>query len=486
MAKARKVRRPSRDRQDPGPAPASRVLVGAVLFYVVVLSAMVAFDRYLFILKSLVLPVLLLAALLSGRLKRFVNDWAVFLGAVVFFDFCRGLAFSLMSHFELPMYLGYVLSWERWLCGGAVAPVVAQHLRAALAEPIWLDRFFVLVYSSHFVFFLLFGLLLWFVRREAFRVYAIAVVAAMYVGLIFYFLVPTIPPWMAANDFLVLPPIVQLVRSFYNVHLPELLAAFDTNPIAAMPSLHVALPAICALLGLRYLGRAGWLLVAYALTVCAAVIYLGEHYLVDVLAGWALALAVYAGLGRWESSAASSAPPAAAPPLLDRWEPRPIFASLLLVGAAVGFGQLSAGWMGPLPITRPFVQRELIGRSPLAHYYLGRIALEHDDFAQAEAELGHALGELSSPEQQQIIRPLLATAASREGDFPAVIAALEPLGADGVGARELVLLGNAYVETHQYDKGIGMLRQARRRFPADPEPLYWLTRYEHLRADSRS
>jgi tetratricopeptide (TPR) repeat protein len=464
------------------PAPGDRALILVVAVYVAALVAMVAFNRYVFLLKSLVLPGLLLAALLSGRFKRFASDWAVFLGAVVFADFCRGLVFALTTHFERPMYLGYVLAWERWLCLGTVAPVGLQRLRASLSNPAWLDTFFVLVYSSHFVFFLLFGFAVWYFRRAAFRMYAIALATVMYAGVVCFFFVPTIPPWAAANEFLVLPPIVQIVRTFYNVRLPQLVAAFDVNPIAAMPSLHAALPAMCALLALRIWGRRGLAVLAYAAVVWLTVIYLGEHFLVDVVAGVALALVVYAVVDRWVTTFDGAAPSRAVEPQ-DRWEVRPIAIALVLVAAAVGFGQLSARWVGPLPITRAFVDRELMGRSRLAHYYLGRLAFSDGDFKDAQDELTRALDDLPHPAQQKVIRSFLGLSASHTGDLPAVIAALEPLRATADDVSNLVVLGNAYVDSDQYDKGLAVLRDARRRFPGAPEPLYWLTRYQYIKGD---
>jgi len=488
---------------DKAAASGNRILIGVVAFYVAVLGAMVVSNRYVFLMKGLIVPVLVLAALLSGRFKRFVNDWAVFLGAVVFFDFGRGLAFALTSHFELPMYLDYVIRWERWLCAGAIAPAAAQQWRAGLADPTWLDRFFVLVYSSHYLFFLVFGFLLWQRRRAAFRTYVAALLAVMYGGLLFYFLVPTIPPWMAANDFLAVPKLVQIVRTFYNTRLPLLLAAFDVNAIAAMPSLHCALPATCALFALRYFGRRGWFVVGYMLAVWAAVVYLGEHYFVDVIAGFLLALVVHAGVVRWGAAPNPSSevrPPAGtqehrprarrresrADKAEDEWAVRPIAVALVLVTAAAGLGQLSARWFGQLPITREFVARELMGRNRLAHYYLGRIALAEDSFAEAADQLRMALDDLPEPEMQKIIRPYLGVSASRSGDFALAIAALEPLRQTG-DVSVLGLLADAYAHEGQYEKGLAMLRDAQERFPADPEPLYWLARvqYERKAVDRR-
>jgi membrane-associated phospholipid phosphatase len=63
------------------------------------------------------------------------------------------------------------------------------------------------------------------------------------------------------------------------------------NDVAAMPSLHAA---YAMLIALFFWSRVGWrwrlLLAAYALGMGFALVYTGEHYFSDVLAGW-----LYAG-----------------------------------------------------------------------------------------------------------------------------------------------------------------------------------------------
>ena len=61
-----------------------------------------------------------------------------------------------------------------------------------------------------------------------------------------------------------------------------------------MPSLHAALPMLLALVLVRVWGR--WMMptLLYPLTMSINLVYLGEHWVIDVLAGIALALVAYA------------------------------------------------------------------------------------------------------------------------------------------------------------------------------------------------
>jgi hypothetical protein len=72
-------------------------------------------------------------------------------------------------------------------------------------------------------------------------------------------------------------------------------ATLGSNPWAAMPSLHFATSTMAAI-SLSEAGRGpgavGW---AYAVTLGFALVYLGEHYATDLVAGGALVAAVRRG-----------------------------------------------------------------------------------------------------------------------------------------------------------------------------------------------
>ena len=79
------------------------------------------------------------------------------------------------------------------------------------------------------------------------------------------------------------------------------------NPVAAMPSLHTAYATLAA--GFFWFGKNWWqktLLACYPLAMAFALLYGGEHYIVDEIAGAAYALTIIAV---WRTPAPPPDPP---------------------------------------------------------------------------------------------------------------------------------------------------------------------------------
>ncbi len=77
--------------------------------------------------------------------------------------------------------------------------------------------------------------------------------------------------------------------------IPSIYNLFAANKVAAIPSLHAAYPVMIFLFSL-FLKRK-WLITLtgiYMLSVWYAVVYLGEHYLIDVIIGALYALVSFA------------------------------------------------------------------------------------------------------------------------------------------------------------------------------------------------
>jgi hypothetical protein len=107
-----------------------------------------------------------------------------------------------------------------------------------------------------------------------------------------YFAVPTAPPWWAAQEGVtdeeVRRIMVEVGEGTWRSAWPAMYGALGGNPWAAMPSLHFA-TSLSAALSLSEAGRVegaiGW---GYAGTLGFALVYLGEHYVTDLIAGAAL------------------------------------------------------------------------------------------------------------------------------------------------------------------------------------------------------
>jgi len=139
--------------------------------------------------------------------------------------------------------------------------------------------------------------------------------AATYdLGCAIYFAVPTAPPWWSAEQGHIGAEIERVAAEVASSDAPQirrimvdtgrevwqrawdpLYDAFNSNPWAAMPSLHFA-TSLMAATQLAEIGPVpgalGW---GYAATLAFALVYLGEHYVTDLLAGGALVAVVRRG-----------------------------------------------------------------------------------------------------------------------------------------------------------------------------------------------
>jgi hypothetical protein len=135
--------------------------------------------------------------------------------------------------------------------------------------------------------------LMWILWRhpDRFGRSAAQVSAVFDVGAIGYWVVPTAPPWWAGNTG-ALPHVRRIMTEAgeraWGRYWAPLYDSLSGNQLAAMPSLHFATSVMAAHV-LSDVGPApgavGW---AYAGTLGFALVYLGEHYVADLLAGLAL------------------------------------------------------------------------------------------------------------------------------------------------------------------------------------------------------
>ncbi|HSJ14327.1 MAG TPA: phosphatase PAP2 family protein [Longimicrobiales bacterium] len=241
------------------------------------------------------IPLAALASFANARAS--LIPWSIYiLGFLIFVDL-RMISAELF----FPARFDYVILMERTVFFGMIPSEVLQDAWYVLGRTSLLDRALITVHFSFFLVPHVAAVWLWTCHRTLFRRYVYALVATCWAGLVLAFVLPTAPPWLAAGTERI-PHVYRVVQDVMMRATPETytagLRAVGDNDAAAMPSLHTALTVLVALAAARiggWAGLAGW---TYAGIMALALVYLGEHYVVDIVAGFALALLFWSLMDR--------------------------------------------------------------------------------------------------------------------------------------------------------------------------------------------
>ena len=217
--------------------------------------------------------------------------WGVYIAGFILFAQLRSHAdgLGMPVHYEYPIFL------EKLLFFGVIPTVWLQERLYTFARLGPLEAYTIGVYLSYFVVPHAVALALWRWDRPRFKTYALGFLLTLYIGLLVSAALPTAPPWLAGQTgdiphvFQVIPDVAgEVTPGAYN----NAYQVAGANPVAAMPSLHAGVPWLMVLALWRY-RWARWAALAYAASMSFAIVYLGEHYFVDAIAGAAAAGAAW-------------------------------------------------------------------------------------------------------------------------------------------------------------------------------------------------
>jgi membrane-associated phospholipid phosphatase len=260
----------------PGP------LVALSLAYVLLVSGVMIW-RGISVSPDYLLLILVPVGLLSGRFVGFLRDWVPFIALFLGYEALRGIS----RKSGLPVHYKDVIRADRAMFGG-VDPT--QWLQAHLGSLHWLAVASTAVYFCHFLIPIAVGMVLWLVDRVQFLRYTVALLAMSFASFVVFLLVPVAPPWLADQHGLLsgvhsLIDLPSSVSPYYN-HL-------NPDPVAAFPSLHAAYPLLGALALWPVTRRGAGLALAWSVTVWFSVVYLGQHYVTDVIGGIVFAIGTW-------------------------------------------------------------------------------------------------------------------------------------------------------------------------------------------------
>ncbi|MGB3304472.1 phosphatase PAP2 family protein [Gordonia sp. (in: high G+C Gram-positive bacteria)] len=262
------------------------------------------------------------------RVSTILIDWLPFVLILMLYDWTRNVA----------VWLGMRTHWllapdvDKWMFGVNPTVWLQSHLKEA--SPPWWEVIVSVVYMSYFIVPYATAAVLWVRDRAVWRRFAVCFIAVSFLGLIGYTLVPAAPPWAAAKCTVAqvadgphdppcmyqpagpvegnllgevephhpgAAPYVERIsdRGWRVIGLDLVLRAVTlgqskSNLVAAIPSLHAGLTMLLALFmwpRSRWLGKT--IFTGYAFAMAFALVYTAEHYVFDIILGWALAGAVY-------------------------------------------------------------------------------------------------------------------------------------------------------------------------------------------------
>ncbi|HTR32316.1 MAG TPA: phosphatase PAP2 family protein [Gaiellaceae bacterium] len=233
---------------------------------------------------------------LRRKVPRFVRDWAPFMGVLFVYDRLRGYADgALVQPRELPQ-----IRLEAALFGKPIPTVwLQEHLWHGANHLQWWDYATWFIYLTHFLGTLVVAAILWTWAHEHFARFATMVCVLALAAFATYVLYPAVPPWMAAQQGAIGEAHRTVKITWPHVPIAHYGSLFEkgehyANNVAAMPSLHAGYALLLSLFLWRLLPK--WtrpILVLYPPAMAFTLVYGGEHYVVDCIAGWIYAVATF-------------------------------------------------------------------------------------------------------------------------------------------------------------------------------------------------
>jgi len=198
-----------------------------------------------------------------------------FLLVYLYYEYSR----ALVAGFNKSVTFGLLLSFEEKVFHEPLIVFFLSH------KNILLDFISAVVYAMHPLYLALYALLLLILPqcKYEYAKFTLEFAIASVIGVTLYLVFPVAPPWIAVPGVTRIPnPLVMIVSALTGRQY------YDPNPYAAMPSMHVGMTVLFVLSIRRTTGKGLFyrLALLFSLAMAFSVLYTGNHYLLDVIAGY--------------------------------------------------------------------------------------------------------------------------------------------------------------------------------------------------------
>jgi membrane-associated phospholipid phosphatase len=237
---------------------------------------------------------------------QMLRDWALMVVIYMAYDYSRGTAdqWGIGVNYTALRDLDSLITFGR-------EPISGMQRRFYTPNDVkWYDVVGSVIYMTHFVFPVLPLVFLRIRNRASWLHYVRRFSLTLGISVFIFIIFPAAPPWMASREGY-LPPIQRITgRGWLELHLKTVSKTLDRgagvlNAVAPMPSLHAGMALLVALWFFR--NCKPWIRIAalaFPVAMLTALVYFGEHFIIDGLAGWAVVLLAWFLANKWEERTA--------------------------------------------------------------------------------------------------------------------------------------------------------------------------------------
>lgn len=238
----------------------------------------IVYLRYGILLQASLLGVFVVVIPLAaylGRSSEFLKSSLLFTTILLTYEALQGMTGALVNASSVVSLTGL----DKMLVGVNLISIVQTAFYSPTTTLIS-----TIFYGLHVFLVVIAMVLFWFTSRRVYKGYTYSMILTSYLALLTFIIVPTAPPWfegagknMLNTGYTMLPNALKTLQ--------QTLISMESDKFAAFPSLHAAYAALFAVYTIKLKPRLALISVPILVGVLFSTIYLGQHYLVDLIAG---------------------------------------------------------------------------------------------------------------------------------------------------------------------------------------------------------
>jgi len=218
--------------------------------------------------------------LVLGKTRQFARELTPFIVLLLSYEALQGVAGSLAI---IPVIHPTASS-------ATITPYgFYQAVQSAFLSPDLTDVM-TFLYGLHFPLIIIASVVFWYANRTIYKRYVYSLVAVSYVSLLFYIIAPSAPPWyngVVTN--LLASTSSQAGSSGIIGEFAKIGSMIESDKFAAFPSLHAAYAVLFGYFTIKLKKIYAVVSVPIVGGILFSTVYLGQHYIIDLIGGTAVA-----------------------------------------------------------------------------------------------------------------------------------------------------------------------------------------------------